>query len=53
MPIATVGLNPNRNTSIGVINEPPPIPVMPTSRPISSPASESFQSTGLTYTELH
>ena len=30
--------------SIGVISEPPPMPVMPTSRPIRSPASESFQS---------
>jgi hypothetical protein len=48
-----LGLNPNRNTSIGVISDPPPIPVMPTSRPMSRPASESFQSTGLDVQQLH
>ena len=45
MPIATVGLKPKRKTSIGVISEPPPIPVIPTSTPMKSPAIESFQST--------
>ena len=50
MPIATVGLKPKRKTSIGVISEPPPIPVMPTSTPMNSPAIESFQSTSPPYT---
>ena len=53
VPIATVGLNPNRNTSMGVISDPPPIPVMPTSTPMRSPASESFQSTEATVHQLH
>ena len=50
VPIATVGLKPKKKTSIGVIREPPPIPVMPTSTPMSSPASDSFQSIGARYT---
>jgi hypothetical protein len=53
VPIATVGLKPNRNTSIGVISEPPPIPVIPTRTPMSSPAIESFQSTSARVHELH
>jgi hypothetical protein len=44
VPIAVVGGTPNRNTSSGVINEPPPIPVMPTSRPVNSPRTVYFQS---------
>ena len=52
VPIATDGLKPKIRTSIGVIKEPPPIPVMPTRRPISSPATESFHSTGRHYTAL-
>ena len=44
VPIATVGLKPKTRISIGVISEPPPMPVIPTSRPISRPASDSFQS---------
>src|SRR3954466_7914992 len=44
VPIATVGLKPKTRISIGVIREPPPMPVMPTSKPISRPASDSFQS---------
>ena len=53
MPIATVGLKPKRKTSIGVISEPPPIPVMPTSTPMNSPAIESFQSTSRTVHHLY
>ena len=45
VPIATVGLKPKTRISIGVIREPPPIPVMPTRRPIRRPATDSFQST--------
>jgi hypothetical protein len=52
VPIATDGLKPKIRTSIGVIKEPPPIPVMPTSKPIRSPATESFQSTTHDYTAL-
>ena len=52
MPIATVGLKPKRKTSIGVISEPPPIPVIPTSTPMKSPASESFQSTAALYRRM-
>jgi hypothetical protein len=46
VPIATLGLNPNTKISSGVISEPPPIPVSPTSVPISRPASASSHSTG-------
>jgi hypothetical protein len=42
-PTASVGLKPNRKMRIGVISAPPPIPVIPTSRPISSPVIESCQ----------
>src|SRR5687768_1890303 len=49
VPIATVGLNPKRKTSIGVISEPPPMPVMPTRRPMSSPAMASFGSIAALY----
>jgi hypothetical protein len=51
-PDPTDGLKPKTRTSMGVISEPPPIPVMPTRRPISSPATESFQSTGGTIQPL-
>ena len=44
VPIAIDGLKPNSSTSSGVISEPPPMPVIPTSRPTRSPARESFQS---------
>ena len=45
VPIATVGLKPKTRISIGVISEPPPMPVMPTRRPTRRPATDSFQST--------
>ena len=38
-PTATAGLTPKRMTRMGVISEPPPMPVMPTSVPMNSPAS--------------
>ena len=44
VPIAIDGLKPKTRTRSGVISEPPPMPVKPTSSPIRSPASESFQS---------
>src|SRR4051794_15478824 len=44
VPIATVGLKPKTRIRIGVISDPPPIPVIPTRRPIRRPAIESFQS---------
>ncbi len=44
-PIATVGSNPNTSTRRRDISDPPPIPVIPTSRPMSSPANESSPST--------
>ena len=37
VPIATVGLNPKTITSSGVISEPPPMPVSPTSAPTRAP----------------
>jgi hypothetical protein len=43
VPTASVGLNPKTITRIGVINEPPPIPVMPTSVPISRPVRTNCQ----------
>ncbi len=46
VPIAVDGGMPNRKTRIGVISEPPPIPVMPTRRPVRSPTTVNFQSTG-------
>src|SRR5688500_4907790 len=49
VPIATVGLKPNRKTSIGVMREPPPIPVIPTRMPMKRPAIESFGSTAALY----
>ena len=45
VPMAIDGLKPNTSTSSGVISDPPPMPVRPTSSPIRSPARESFQST--------
>src|SRR5438034_1984274 len=39
LPIATDGLYPKRITRRGVISEPPPIPVAPTSIPMRSPVS--------------
>ena len=44
VPIAVVGGTPKRNTRSGVISEPPPMPVIPTSSPVSSPRTVYFQS---------
>ena len=44
MPIAVDGLKPKKKMRIGVINEPPPIPVIPTSRPVTNPAATSLGS---------
>jgi hypothetical protein len=44
VPIAVVGGTPNRKTSSGVISDPPPIPVIPTSRPVKSPRTVYLQS---------
>ena len=38
VPTATVGETPNSSVSSGVISEPPPTPVMPTSKPTAKPA---------------
>ena len=46
VPIAVDGGMPKRKTRIGVMSEPPPIPVIPTRRPVRSPATVSFQSPG-------
>ena len=43
MPTAYVGLKPKRMTRIGVISEPPPMPVSPTIEPISRPVSVNCQ----------
>src|SRR5690348_3337744 len=40
-PIAVVGAVPNSRIRIGVISEPPPMPVIPTRRPMPSPAATS------------
>src|SRR3954468_16881678 len=45
-PIAVVGAVPNRRIRTGVIREPPPMPVIPTSRPIPNPATTSSGSMG-------
>ena len=45
--VPVAGGTPKRKTRIGVINEPPPIPVIPTSSPVRSPATASFQSMSL------
>lgn len=37
VPTATDGLTPNSKVRSGVISEPPPTPVMPTSRPTAKP----------------
>ena len=44
MPIAVAGLKPKKKMRMGVINEPPPIPVMPTSKPVINPAATSLGS---------
>jgi hypothetical protein len=41
--MAEAGATPNSSTSIGVISEPPPTPVMPTMMPTPKPASEFSQ----------
>ena len=43
MPTATFASKPKTRIRIGVISEPPPIPVMPTRIPTSRPARESCQ----------
>ena len=43
VPTAVFGSKPKSRISIGVISEPPPIPVMPTSTPISRPARLNCQ----------
>src|SRR5262245_19325823 len=40
-PIAVVGAVPNSRIRIGVISDPPPMPVIPTRRPIPKPATTS------------
>jgi hypothetical protein len=37
VPTAVAGWIPKKSTKIGVINEPPPMPVCPTSRPTKKP----------------
>ena len=46
VPTAYVGWKPKTITRIGVINEPPPIPVRPTIEPISRPVSVNCQVMG-------
>src|SRR5438093_1369071 len=46
VPTAYVGLKPKRITRIGVIKEPPPMPVRPTIAPISRPVSVNCQVIG-------
>src|SRR5205814_8260469 len=43
VPTASDGLNPKTITRIGVISEPPPIPVIPTRAPISRPVRTNCQ----------
>ena len=43
VPTATFALNPKSRIRIGVIRLPPPIPVIPTSRPTPSPARTNCQ----------
>ena len=42
MPIAVAGLKPKMKTRIGVMSEPPPMPVMPTSTPIARPGEDEL-----------
>ena len=44
VPIAVVGGTPKRKTRSGVISDPPPIPVIPTSSPVRRPRTVYFQS---------
>src|SRR6266536_2062271 len=44
VPTAVAGLTPNSSTSNGVINEPPPTPVMPTMAPTTKPESVNARS---------
>src|SRR5581483_9095053 len=48
VPTASVGLNPKTITRIGVISEPPPMPVIPTRAPISRPVRTNCQVKGAT-----
>jgi len=43
VPTARVGLKPKKMISIGVISEPPPIPVIPTRAPIRRPVRTNCQ----------
>src|SRR5579859_341190 len=45
VPIAVAGLKPKMNTRIGVMSEPPPMPVMPTRTPMARPARTNCQVT--------
>src|SRR5690348_9255392 len=45
VPTASVGLNPKRMTRLGVISDPPPVPVIPTRPPISRPVRTNCQDT--------
>jgi hypothetical protein len=45
VPIAVVGVTPKTKISIGVISEPPPIPVIPTRIPTPSPNATRAKST--------
>ena len=45
MPTASVGWKPKKRIRMGVISDPPPIPVRPTSAPISRPVIVSCQVT--------
>jgi hypothetical protein len=46
VPIAVDGGIPKRKTRMGVMSDPPPMPVIPTRSPVSSPASVNCHVTG-------
>jgi hypothetical protein len=46
VPTASVGLKPKTITRIGVISDPPPMPVMPTRAPMSNPVRTNCQVIG-------
>ena len=47
VPIAVEGEIPNRKMRIGVMSDPPPMPVIPTRIPVKRPASTNSQSMGV------
>src|SRR5437764_6500660 len=53
VPTAVFGLNPKMRISIGVISDPPPMPVMPTSVPTARPAITNCQVMGGSFGRLH